>query len=131
MSRMVVIRLFDDEAGETIAAPGTAYTEAAPLPNKRARVPFNKFNVLNSRVVVTAQGNEVGSGKGVEIWNQTGSAQLCQVTWSGNALQQALTAAWSNAHRPTADSELRIRVKGSSATENLTIYAVDLELEIA
>jgi len=127
---MVVVRLFDDEAGETIAAPSTSYTEAAPLPNKRAKVDFSKFQVLNSRVVVTAQGDEAGAGKGIEIWNQTGSAQLCQVTWSGSALQQALTAAWSNAHRPTADSELRIRVKGSSGTENLTIYAVDLEMEI-
>lgn len=123
-----VVRLFEETAGELFSDPGVAYAEFSA--NIRAKIDFSKIQAFESRIVVTAQGNEVNdpTTKGIEIYNQTGGAQLCQVEWLGNALQQALAGSWT-ATTISADSELRIRVKGSSATEDITIYAVDLEVQ--
>jgi len=129
--KLIATRLFDEEDGENVGVPGVAYAEQAPLPNKRAKIDFRKFEMLEARIVVTAQGDEAGAGKGIEIYDQTGGAQLCEVTWDGAALQQALAGSWTSTHIPNSDSELRIRVKGSSGTESITIYAVDLQIKVS
>jgi len=130
-NKVLAARLFDDEGGYNLGVPGMSYIEQAPLQYKRAMIDFKKFEMLEARVVVTAQGDEAGAGKGVEIYDQTGGAQLCEVTWTGATLQQALAGSWTNSHKPNSDRLLLIRVKGSSATEAITLYAVTLQLIIS
>jgi len=79
------------------------------------------------RLVVTAQGNEAGSNKGIEIYDLTNASQMCEVTWNGNALQNSLTASWVGGTQLSGDIVLVARVKGSSATEDITIYSFEFQ----
>ena len=123
----LVTRLFQNTAGEAHAAPGVAYVEFDS--DYRTNIDFSTFHAVQARIIVTAQGNEAGNGKGIEIYDSTGTAQICEVTWDGAALQNALAGSFSTANIPTVASGIQIRDKGSSGTENITIYAVDLEID--
>jgi len=121
-----VTRFYTLTAGTAVAAPGTAYVEFDA--NYRANIDFSTIHAARARIVVTAQGNEAGNGKGIEIYDSTGPAQVCEVTWDGVGLQNAVAGSFATTV-PTVASELTIRVKASSVTENITIYTVDLEVE--
>ena len=123
-----LIRLFEQVAVLSHANPGVAYVEFNLCNRFRARIDFSTIQVNRVRATVTAQGNEAGAGKGIEIYNNTGAAQLCEVTWAGVDPQFSLPGNWV-ASTINADSELWIRVKGSSATEDIDLFMVSLELE--
>lgn len=110
----------------TYTNPNTSYTET--YQKVRTKFDFSKINVVCMRIVVTAQGNEAGAGKGIEIYDVTGTQSLCEVTWDGNAAQQGLAGAWTNTNIPTVDSVITIRVKGSSATEDIDLYQAELQI---
>jgi hypothetical protein len=75
-----------------------------------------------------ASGNEAGSGKGVAIYNSTNSAVLCDVTWNGTG-NIARAGNWVDISALTGAKALRLYVKGSSATEDVSfIYGISLIL---
>ena len=123
----LIVRLFQNTAGQTHLAPDTTYVEFDT--DYRTNIDFSTFHAWQARIIVTAQGNEAGNGKGIEIYDNTGTAQICEVIWDGNALQNALAGAFSTANMPIVASEITIRDKGSSGTEDITIRAVDLEID--
>lgn len=120
------VRLFSNTAGQAHAAPGVAYAEFDA--DFRTNIDFSTIKAIQARIIVTAQGNEAGNGKGVEVYNATGTVQICEVTWDGAALQSALAGSWATTV-PTVASQLQIRDKASSGTENMTLYTVDLEID--
>jgi len=120
--------LLENEGGATLVDPGTAYAEAGVLARCRAKIDFSLLKVSSVRVVVSGIGNEAGAGKGVEIYNVTDGASVCVVTWDGNAQQDGLAGSWT-AFTPTAEKVLAVRVKGSSATEDITLHSVTLQLK--
>jgi len=122
----MVIRLFSNTDGETHANPGAAYAEFDV--DYRTNIDFSTLHAVQARVVVTAQGDEATDNKGIDIYNNTGAAQLCEVTWNGAALQQCLAGSWSTTNMPIVASQITIRDKGSTGTEDITIYTVDLEI---
>lgn len=122
----LVTRLFQNTAGQVAAAPGVAYVEFDA--DYRTNIDFSTFHAVRARLVVTAQGDEAGADKGIEIYDSTGTAQICEVEWTGNALQNALAGSFATTV-PTVASGIQIRVKGSTGTENITVYAVDLEID--
>lgn len=123
----LVTRLFQDTAGQVAAAPGAVYAEFDA--DYRTNIDFSTFHAVQARIIVTAQGNEAGADKGIEIYDSTGAAQICEVEWTGVGLQQALVGSFSTTNIPTVASGIQIRVKGSTGTENITIHAVDLEID--
>ncbi len=105
---------------------GVAYNEINV--RLRSTVDLSKFFVKNVRVIVGAVGDEAGAGKGIEIYNFTDAALLCEVTWAGNGIQQGLAGAWTAC---ILDKEvvLCIMAKGSSVTETVTAYRIELQIE--
>jgi len=110
------------------AAPGAAYVELSAL--YRTNIDFSKLAVKQARVIVSAIGNEAGASKGIEIWNNTDGAAICEVTWDGNVQQNALAGALTTCNLRTA-KDVYVRVKGSSATENITVDKVELQFTFA
>ena len=119
--------MFYNEDGEAVATPGTSYDETLS-DVCRIKIDFSKFDSVRMRVVVTAQGDEAGNNKGIEVYDVTGAAQLCEVEWNGNTLQVALAGSWTAQNSMTVDSELTVRFKASSGTESLTVYRVELQI---
>ena len=108
------------------AIPGVAYAEVdAKL---RTKVDFSKFTVKNARVIISGIGDNVGAGKGIEVYNVTDGATICEVIWDGNAQQNALAGSWTVCAL-TAEKEITIRRKGSAAGETITIDRVELQIE--
>lgn len=124
---LVGMRMFFDQAG-VACVPGGGGAYAESIANIRSKIAFERLLDIYARVVVTAQGDNVGAGKGIEIYNVTGAAQICEVTWDGNALQTALAGTWT-ACNLTADSVIAVRMKESAVGETITVYAVDFEVE--
>lgn len=120
------MRLFQDTNGQN-HIPGLAYAEFDS--DYRTNIDFSTMHAVQARIIVTAQGDNAGAGKGIEIYDATGTAQVCEVVWDGAALQQALAGSFSTTNIPTVASELQIRDKGAVAGEQITIYAVDLEID--
>jgi len=120
-----IIRMFLDPAGNA-KTPNIAYAES--IANIRSAIAFERLMDEYARVVVTAQGDNAGAGKGIEIYDVTGAAQICEVTWDGNGLQTALAGTWT-ACNLTVDSVIAIRLKGAAAAEAITTYAIDFQLE--
>ncbi len=112
---------------QVVVNPGAAYAEVdAKL---RTKIDFSKFTAKNARVIISGIGNETPcAGKGIEIFNVTDGAAICDVTWDDNAQQNALAGAWTVCAL-TAEKEVTIRVKGCSATEDITIDRVELQIE--
>jgi len=123
-----IIRMFFDQAG-VACVPGGGGAYAESIANIRSKIAFERLLDEYARVVVTAQGNGAGAGKGIEIYDVTGAAQICEVTWDAAALQTALAGAWA-ACNLTADSIIAVRIKeGADVGEQITVYAVDFQLE--
>jgi len=105
---------------------GTTYVESRP--RTRNKIDFSKIRVIAMRIVVGASGDEAGAGKGIEIYDFTGSQQLCEVIWNGTGYQDGLAGSWTSVNIPTVDSSVGIRFKGSSATEDINCTHVELQI---
>ena len=123
-----IIRMYFNSAGVAVN-PGGGGAYAESIANIRSKVAFERLLDEYARVVVTAQGNGAGAGKGIEIYDVTAAAQICEVIWDANALQTALAGTWT-ACNLTADSIIAVRIKeGADVGEQITVYAVDFQLE--
>lgn len=109
----------------TATDPGTAYAELSPL--YRTNIDFSRLSVKQARVVVSAVGNEAGAGKGIQIYNSSDAAAICEVTWDGTAQQNGLAGSWTTCST-RAGKDIQVRVKGSSGTEDVTVDKVELQL---
>ncbi|MBA7709342.1 hypothetical protein ES703_118257 [subsurface metagenome] len=107
------------------SAPGTAYIELSAL--YRTNIDFSRLAVKRARVIVSAIGNEAGAGKGIEIYNSSDAAAICAATWDGSAQQNGLAGSWTVCSLRAA-KDIQVRVKGSSATEDITVDRVELQL---
>jgi len=125
--RLLALLLFFSQAGVTVSNPGVAYTEADAT--ARTKIPFDKITALYARIVGKAQGNEAGASKGLEIYDNTGTQQICEHEWDGNALTD-IRGAWTDITglSLSADSEIYLRVKGATGTEDITIYKAEFQL---
>lgn len=116
---LVIIPLHNSVAGVLVAVnPGTAYTNfsvaAGPWDQIMA---FDTVAFTHARLIAVAQGNEAGSGKGLRL----ASAHSVEVTWdsTGAAVRDS---GWIGITETGVQSDgLLIEVKGSSATEDITI----------
>ncbi len=106
-------------------APGTSYVEFSAL--YRTNLDFTKISVKQARVIVSAIGNEAGAGKGIEVYDSSTPGGICAVTWDGNTQQNGLAGAWTNCNRRAA-TDIQVRIKASSATEDMTVDKVELQL---
>lgn len=107
------------------AAPDTAYVELSAL--YRTNIDFSKLAVKQARVIISGIGNEVTAGKGIEIYNSTDAAAICEATWDGNAQQNGLAGTWTDCNLRAA-KDIQVRVKGSSGTEDITVDKVELQV---
>ncbi|RLI45030.1 hypothetical protein DRO69_06060 [Candidatus Bathyarchaeota archaeon] len=117
------ILMMYDSAGQTVTDPGTDYVTA--FPSAITKIPFDKFKPKKIRIIAYAGGNETGSGKGIALWDGTAGAIICEVTWdgSGNGLR---VGDWTDVDISTERS-VWLKVKGSSATEDITVYRVEVQ----
>lgn len=105
--------------------PGTAYVELSAL--YRTNVDFSKLAVKQARVIISGIGNEATAGKGIEIYNSTDGAAICEVTWDGDAQQNGLVGTWTDCNLRAA-KDIQVRVKASSVTEDITVDKVELQV---
>ncbi len=124
---------FNDQYIDT--TPGTSYVTfdaGSGLPGIHTNfdVDFRLFTVTYARVVISGIGDEAGSPKGIRIADDVFFNTLCEVEWSGSAFQTAVAGDWTPVLTPLWDTqkELLIRVRGSSAGEDIAIRRVDLQL---
>jgi hypothetical protein len=119
--------MFFNDTGLVVSAPGVAYVEAT---NKaRTLLDFSRVEAVYMRIITIAQGDEAGADKGMEIYDLAHTQQLCEVEWTGNALSYA-AGLWIDvtALALADDTIISLRVKGSSATEDITIYKAAMQL---
>lgn len=110
------------------AAPGVAYAESHT--EVRTKIDFAKIKATNFRVVLSGTGDGAGNNKGVEVYDVTGTQQLCEVEWDGAAQQDGETGSWTSTNIPTVDSIVTLRVKGSAAPEDIDLNHVELQIQI-
>jgi len=120
----VNITLFSEPNGYTKVDPGTSYVPL--VTGFRSRIDFRKFKPKYASLSVVAQGNEVGPGKGVRVYDVTNGVVIAEATWDGTVLQNPKTTAWASFTSPNTDSIVEVQVKGSSLTEDITVYFVEL-----
>ena len=119
--------LFVDADGRTKADPGTSYTAFVASGGGSPIGGMNLGQYKEARLIVQGAGNEAGAGKGVEF---LGPSSLCSVEWTGSS-PATYTGDWTTipADWKTSDvpSSQYLRVKGSSGTEDITLYYVLLQ----
>ncbi|KKM66933.1 hypothetical protein LCGC14_1476230 [marine sediment metagenome] len=116
------------------ANPGTTYVDfnngfGQPAAHANTSIDFSVLRPTFARVIIGGSGNEAGSDKGILIADSSDN-ELCRVEWDGSATKIGLAGDWK-ALAPDAfiaDILTKIRVKGSSATEDITIRRVELQI---
>ena len=124
--KIIHVPMFESDTPLLLENPGTSYVELTPLEKYRSAVDFTYMDARLARVVVSGIGNEAGT-KGVEIYNTTDGSTVCNVTWTANTQQNALAGSWTSIAL-TAVKTLAIRVKGYSATEDISLDKVVLQI---
>lgn len=120
------IRLLCSPDGLTIANPGTSYTEADAALRFACIFDTGMGAWTKIRLRARCKGNEEGNDKGIEVWHQTDEEQLCEITWDGNTKSNR-DSGWVTIDK-TGSSWIQTRVKACSASEDITIYFLDLFL---
>jgi len=108
--------------------PGTTPVEIASY-NLRTCLDWAKLVPKKCRVIATASGNELG-WKAVEIYDVSRETFICDVEWGGTGINRTLRGLWYDfpLKNYRDDDVITIRVRGSSATEDITLYVVDLQI---
>jgi len=124
-----ILMLHYEDTLVNVTDPNTTYVEgnlwAAALEG-RNNIDFSKIKAIQCRILTRAQGNEAGVGKGICIYNITDGAVLCEVTWDGAASGRRI-GAWT-AINVNKEIVVGVYVKGSSATEDLTVGTTRFQL---
>lgn len=110
--------------GMVVFAPGTTYAEISDA--YRQPLDFADLTSTDARILVRGWGTESGSGKGVALHD--GTNVVAEVTWDGNT--EALRTGSFTSVTFTTDTTLQLHAKGSSATEDLILGLVVVELAI-
>lgn len=132
--KLAVIRMVNEAGGHTETNPGTDWAEIAAF-NLRTYLDWRRshgFNPKSARIIATAQGNEAGV-KRIGIRHIATGTMLCEVEWSGVGINRAMFSRWKEhplRYRPV-NSLVAVVVRGSSATEDITIYSVDLQMRFS
>ena len=111
--------------GVVVLAPGTTYIEPSLM--WRQQVNFAAPTSLQGRMKVSGFGTESGSGKGVALTDDAG-AVICEVTWDGTD-EQTRIGDFTEV-TITVDTLSQLRVKGSSATENVLLRHIAVEFRL-
>jgi len=118
-------QLLYDNAGISLGAIGTSYVDI--LTDNWPFIDFSMILVRASRIIISAVGNETGTGKGIKVL--AGSAVLGEVVWDGSTKQENIRSSWNSINLDTSlDTQIKIQAKASSATETITVYALRLQL---
>ena len=128
LPNQALLRLLNEPQGYLVENPGTDFVEIASY-NLRTHLDWEKLVPKKCRVVVTASGNELG-WKAVDIYDVSREIQICQREWGGTGVQRTLRGPWTDFPLKTyrGDDVIAVRVKGSSSTEDITLYVVDLQI---
>ena len=111
--------------GIAVIAPGTTYAEVSTL--WRQQVNFAAPTSLQGRMKVSGFGTQSGSDKGVALTDSAG-AVICQVEWDGQDEQTRVGD--FTVVNITVDTLAQLRVKGSSAEENIVLRHVAVEFRL-
>lgn len=119
------ISFLSSPSGASVTNPGTSYSQAFTGYIGYRNLQEVYFRPSKFRVVVVAQGNEAGSGKGIAIYDATSLTKIGEATWDGSA-QTIAASTWTDWPSGLNDG-FQIYAKGSSASEDLTLYSVELQ----
>jgi len=119
----VSIAVFKEQNGVTWTDVGTGWTGVGY--SSYVDVDFDKVRPQYARVVVFGGGNEAGT-KGVRIWDVTAGVEVCRVTWSGTG-NDIRVGSWTAFAPTTTSHTLRAEFFGSSATEDITLYSIQVQ----
>jgi hypothetical protein len=114
--------LFENE-GCLYSNVGTSYIDFSIYTHTKIDNTF--YRPRECRLIVIGKGNETGAGKGVAIVYGA-STILIEYTWDGDALQLIGETDWIP-FTGGQDRVYRLQVKGSSDTEDITLYKVLLQ----
>jgi len=111
--------------GTVALVPGTTYAELSTA--LRQQFDFTELTAVEARILVRGWGTEAGSGKGVALHD--GTNVLAEVLWNGDT--ETTRTGTFTAVTLTADTQLQLRCRGSSATESLILTSVVVEWKIS
>lgn len=109
--------------GIAIDPPGTTYAEISQA--LRQNIDWSDLTDAEARILVRGWGNETGNAKGIALHDGTNT--ICEVEWNGHT--ESLRTGAFTAVTLTADTQMQLRAKGSSATESLILVAVIVEVK--
>jgi len=125
---LVVYNLQDQSEGTTVSHsnPNTTYVafarDAVGSSAVRATVAYDTITYTHCRFVALAEGNEAGTGKGLRF---NIGATAVEATWDGTGAS-VRDSGWIAITSPGGVVNEDLEVKGSSATEDITLYTLVL-----
>lgn len=122
-----IVPLVPGGAVITVTDPGTAYVGVTNSAFYQENVDNSARKYRFARIVARVTGNEAGATKGIAVFR--GATQVCDVTWSGTAATSVVGAWVAFVDTNNGDQAYSIRVKGSSATEDITVNRCSLQLK--
>jgi hypothetical protein len=114
----------------TLIRPGTSYVKMDEYGGVcTTLVNWGLIKPLYARVVISAVGNQSGT-KGIAIYDASDSPpgqMICEYTWSDNLSRIGAASGWTSF---TNDTNMWItpKVKAGSSTEDLRIWAIELQV---
>jgi len=122
------VNIFTDTGGYSVPNPGTNWVNIHGKFRRRVNFQGQQGGRLRARILVSAVGNEAGT-KGLRIYDETNSQELCKYEWSGTGNQFQGVGDWTDLPANLGDIDIMPQVYASSATEDITIYAIAMEIE--
>jgi len=109
----------------TVSDVGTTYVDISNY--RHIPIDFTNVHIAKLGIIASVVGNEVGT-KGIRIYNVTDAAEIASATWSGTT--RTIVSAFGDTRSLTGNKEIDIEWKGSSATEDMSIYWLILVIEL-
>jgi len=111
--------------GILVSAPGTSYAEISQY--FRQDIDWSDLTTPQARLIVRGWGTESGTSKGVALHD--GTNIIAEVTWDGNS--ETIRTGTFTAVTLDSDAQARLYAKGASASEDLILTSVILEVKIS
>lgn len=109
-----------------VTNPGMVYVAVAAFLHHMYSFPFVREQWSEARITARVSKNEAGQA-GICIYNISDAAVLCEALWNG-AGAAIVVGDWTEIVTMDFDKTLELRVRGSSGTEDMTIYNAWLQL---
>jgi hypothetical protein len=121
-----------EDGGITQSDPGTSYTNlnfgsSTGSLTANTFVDFSRLTDVEARVIANASDNAASGTKGIRVARNSDGLQIGGVVeWTGTGFAVRV-GSWA-AVSLTADTEIKVQIKSGTATGDMALYRVELQL---